>query len=97
MLLFITFKETGLKNWHCLMFFSEENLGQEKVALTKLGVKWLNLMKIRESWLIFRMQKDPAVILSDLAQIHGVKQIEEVKIPKLFNSVTTGIMNANSN
>ena len=44
---------------------------------------------------IHNARGDIPKILSKLSQIHGVKQIEDVKIRKLFNNIATGVMNAN--
>jgi serine protease AprX len=92
-------KPDSFPNKYSLMFFSEENLSQAKGALTKLGVKVLTKSNENKRIVVdlHNAKSDPAVILSDLAQIHGVKQIEELKIPKLFNNVATSIMNASSN
>jgi serine protease AprX len=83
-------------NKYSINFFSTENFEQSRKLMKRHGVKIIKTLNDDKRAIVDLedAKGNPADILSELSQMHGVKRIEEVKIPKLFNNVACGIMNA---
>lgn len=81
---------------YSISFFTKKNFQQAKSSLKKNGIKVLESLPDANKVIVdIRNAKGkPAEILSNLSEIHGVKQIEDIKIQKLFNNIASGIMNA---
>jgi serine protease AprX len=82
---------------YSVTFFTKNNLQQAKTLLNKAGVKIVTYLPEDKRVIvdIQNAKKDPVEVLSKLSQIHGVKRVDDVKIRKIFNNISTGVMNAN--
>ena len=83
-------------NKYSINFFSRDNLEQSRKLIKKLGVNIINTVNDNKRVIVdlAKAKGNPADILNELSQMHGVKRIEEVKVRKLFNDVACGIINA---
>lgn len=78
-------------------FFAAEDIPTAKTMLTKLGVKIVSVSPENKRIIIDikNAKNNPANLLLKLPHIHGVKQIQEIKLQKTRNNIARGIMNAN--
>jgi serine protease AprX len=78
-------------------FFAAEDIPTAKTKLAKLGVKIVSVFPENKRIIIDikNAKNDPANLLLKLPHIHGVKQIQEIKMQKTRNNIARGIMNAN--
>ncbi|HKQ21175.1 MAG TPA: S8 family serine peptidase [Nitrososphaeraceae archaeon] len=84
-----------IPNKYSITFFSDKNLKDARHLITKNGIKIVDKPSNNRIIIdLHKSKKDAKEVLSNLAMIHGVKEIQDVKVRKLFNNIAAKVMNA---